>query len=429
MQKKIKVQRRLNLAFAVFISLVAILLCGIFVYIVFAFDFASYHSRYKIYGFIGLIAVFIPLWLKNAQSDEEYVYDLIIDEESLTLVYKKQKEQRTETISFDDILSINAILKANNVKTAKSVSLFCETTVTIKRKNGKTIVFSENPTADFSLCAYAFILQLLAVAKSLPNFKYRVCGNSEVVKQDVKFYAIYGRRLPFLKRELIAFKQYPKIAQIILVCCFLPFIISVCFLIYLNFPVFLSDTDKQYVSHIEEGYKYYQNNMYDKSLLEYDRALNINDSDSTLYYYRALSYYYQKRYEKSAIEAQKGIDVLNKKSLYHYAKNWKFANNDIGLYTTLGDSERKLKNYQKAIDAYSYVVNKVKYTYTDIYFKRGKCELSLNQKDLALNDFYEHRHVIEKYLQDQLESEYKDMYPKYTEEDLEKIDKWIEKSK
>ena len=426
MFKRIKVQGKLNLPLVIFISVMVVLIAFLFLYIGITSDFVSSRTKSEIFGFIALIAIFIPIWLKNATSEEEYVSELILDDNSLKILYKGKNSEHTEEILLNDIRSVDVLLNANNVRTGKSTSLFCETIVTISIKSGEEISFTENPTASFSFCSYAFMLRLLDIARYLPNFRYEVEGNSEVAKLDVQNYAQYGKRLPFLKREYIAFKRYPVWARIILFCCFTAFIGCMGLLIYLNFPSFLNSADKEYISYIENGYKYYQDDLYDKSLSEYSKALNIHDDDSTLYYYRALSYYYNKQYEKTIQEAQKGISVLDKKSLYHNAKKWRFAKNDIGLYTTLGDAERKLGNYQNAIKAYDYVVENVKYTYTDVYFQRGKCKYYLNEKPSALSDFFKHKNIIEQYLYDQSQSEYKALYPTYTSEDLDRISKWIE---
>ena len=50
----------------------------------------------------------------------------------------------------------------------------------------------------------------------------------------------------------------------------------------------------------------------------------------------------------------------------------------------------------------------------------------LNQKEEALRDFYRHKRIVEKYLQDQATSEYKARYPVYTQKHLNNINKWIE---
>lgn len=429
MIKKIKVQSRLSLAAAILISLFLILLAAGFLYIAHTTDFVSSSSKGKIYGFIGLLAFFIPIWLKNAQDEDEYVSDLEVDDNNLTIIYKRKNLQRTKTIALEDIKSVKATLNANYSKTSKSIMLFCETTVKIKTKNEDSIVFTENPTASLSFCSYSFMLRLLSIAKYLPNFSFNVDGSAEDVKQDVQYYSIHGRRLSFFKRQYILFKKYPTSARIFLFALLIPVILMFGLLIYLYLPPFLSSSDKEYLSYMEQGYKYYQNNDYSNSIAEYDKALNLHDDDSTLYYYKGLSYYYDKQYENASQEAQKGINVLDKKSAYYRVKNYKFAHNNIGLYSLLGDSEKKLNNYAKAKEAYSYVVDHVKYTYTDVYFERGQCEFYLNEKEAALNDFYKHKQIIEKYLEEQANSEYKDKYPTYTNKDIENINLWIEACK
>ena len=426
MMKHIKVQSRLSLMAAIIISLFLILIAIGFIYIAHTADYVSSGSKGKIYGFIGFLAFFIPIWFKNAQDEDEYVSELMVDDNSLTLFYKSKNSNRTTTIPLEDINSVHAKLNANYTQTGKSKMLSCETIVTIKTKNNGTIVFIENPTANISFCSYDFMLRLLTISKYLPNFTYTVEGNAEDTKQDISHFAKFGKRLSFFKRAYINYKQYPVGYRILIFFFLIPLVVSIGVLIYLYFPPFLSSSDKEYLSYMEQGYKYYQNDDYENSIAEYDKALNLHDDDSTLYYYKGLSYYYDKQYEKASEEAEKGINVLNKKSAYYRAKNYKFAHNDIGLYSLLGDSEKKLKNYAKAKSAYTYVIDHVKYTYTDVYFERGQCEFYLNEKEAALNDFYKHKQIIEKYLEDQENSEYKDKYPTYTNKDIENINLWIE---
>ena len=428
MLKRIKVQGKLSLLAAIVISVVVASITIYFIYISITSDYLSSGTKTDIWGLVGMIAVFIPLWLNNAKSEEEYVSELILDDCSLTLVYKNHTNERKKKILLSDINSFNVVLNANNAKTGKTVSLFCETIVTINTKSSKKISFRETPTASFAFCNYAFMLRLLDIAKYLPNFKYEVKGNSETTKLDIANYALHGKRLSWLKRGLIEFNQYPAVTRYIVILCLLMPILLMGFYFYLLFPtsLFLSDADKEYVSYIDNGYSYFQNNMFNKSLLEYDKALNIHNNDSHLYLYRAYTYYDMEQYEKAAQEAEKGIDCLNKKSIYNQAKNWRLTNDDISLYTKLGDSEQLLKNYKKAIEAYDYVADNVKYKYTDIYIKRGICKYHLGKKEAALRDFMKHKEIIEKYLEDEANSEFKSDYPTYTRErDLNNTYLWI----
>ena len=425
--KKILVQEKLTIANAVILTVFIIILGIILAFFIFK-ETTSWHTRYEFYGFIGAAAIFIPLWLKNAKNKGEYVSELILTDETLTVVYEVDNEVKNqEVIKLEDINGVHAKLNANRVKTGNSISLFCETEVSIDTKTKGVIYFTENPTASLTFCSYSFMLRLLSCAKYLPNFTYEVEGNSDVAKEDVKHYALYGKRLPYIRREWISFMQIPPQARTAIIACFMPLILCFVFLAYLNFPAMTSTQDKEYVSLIESGYELYRNDMCEKSLINYDKALNIHNDDYALYYYRSLAYKKNRQYEKAIEEANKGIALLDTKSVYKHAKKLRFDNkDDIGLYTVIGDCNKKLERYAEAKKAYSYVIANVRYIYTDAYFQRGQCEYYLNQKEEALRDFYRHKRIVEKYLQDQATSEYKAKYPVYTQKHLNNINKWIE---
>ncbi|MBD9223565.1 hypothetical protein EGQ24_06660 [bacterium] len=85
----------------------------------------------------------------------------------------------------------------------------------------------------------------------------------------------------------------------------------------------------------------------------------------------------------------------------------------------------QLKEYNKAISALNYIEKHNKYKFADVYFKRGMCEFYMNQKNKALDDFEKHRDIIFDYIAEQESSEYKAMYPTYTQKDVANINNWI----
>ena len=203
------------------------------------------------------------------------------------------------------------------------------------------------------------------------------------------------------------------------------FILAVGFVFYMQIPAHTNDVEKEYASYVETGYGYFQNGYYYDALKEYDKALNINSEDHVLYYYRALAYEYSKQYDKAIVEANKGIEYINSKSTFNDARNVKLVKNDIGIYTTLTDCYMETKRYDEALNAINYVIDHVKYKYTDAYFKRGMCKFYLGDKAGALADFFKHREIINMYLEDQANSKYKAAYPTYTNKNLENINLWI----
>lgn len=423
--KRIFVQGKLSIAAAIAISTVVIIVGLIFAYFAFTLEDVSASTRSRMYEFIGLIAIFVPLWINNARSKEAYVSEMLLTDRTLTLVYRN-REQGDIVIDLDNIKSIHAKLEANNVRTSRSSTLFCETNVTIQTKTGKFFHFSENPTANLFQCSYAFLLRLIDNSRFLPNFTYEIQGNSEETKEDIKYYAQYGKRLPWYKMLGISLKKVPIFIKILLGASLLGFFSCMFMLAYLNFPTFTSETDKEYVSYIEQGYKYFQDDNYNRSMVEYDKAMAIHNDDPVLYERRVWTLKRAKKYEEAVEEAKIGISYIGKKSPYNAAKKYRFdTKEDIALYTTLGECLYKLKRYQEAEDAYDYVIKYSHYTYSDMYFERGRCRYYLLKKDAALEDFNKHKEIIEKYLEDQKTTEYPDMYPRYDQKNLENINLWI----
>ena len=210
--KKILVQEKLTLAKAI-IFIVCVLILGAFLAFVATKDYISARMRYEIFGFIAAAAVIIPMWWSNAKKGL-YVSELILDNEALTIVYNLDNNViKQEVINLKDIKSVHAKLIANRVQTGRTTSLFCETEVQIDTTTNGLVSFTEEPTASLSFCGYSFMLRLLSFAKDLPNFTYEVEGNVESVKEDVKYFAMYGRRLSYFKREWINFMQMPLLSR------------------------------------------------------------------------------------------------------------------------------------------------------------------------------------------------------------------------
>ncbi len=428
MKKRIKVQSKLSMTAVVIISAIIIAIVGVLAYILMTSNDVSYRVEGDIFGLIAMVAIFIPLWIKNAMSKEEYVSELIIDDTTLSLVYKSNKGKRIHQLNLEDIKSVKAVLFASDKITGTYSHMYCKTDVSITTKDNK-ISFTENSNFSLSFCAYAFLLRLISISKFLPNFKYQIYGNSDIIKKDIEQYVKFGKRLSFAKKASYDFKKYPVFLKVVLGLCIVSFIISIGFPIFLKFPFYVSAADKEYVSYIEQGYKYYQDDLYDKSIQEYDKALTFHDNDSKLYYYRALTYYYNKQYKQAKNEAEKGISCLKRKSVYDNVKHFHFSKSDIGLYTTLGNSEMKLGNYESAIKAYDYIIKKGYSKHNGIYLKRGICKYYLNDKSSALEDFYEEKQIIKEYLHEQKYTQYKDLYPMYSEKDLQNVEHWIDACK
>lgn len=205
------------------------------------------------------------------------------------------------------------------------------------------------------------------------------------------------------------------------------FAIFLCSFIYSIIPPVLSTTEKSFIEHLDSGYSFYQSREYENALDEYKIAESIYKEDSKLYIYKAYCYEKQKEYTKAIENAREALKYPDSKSIYKKAHNLKLinSNNDISAYTIIGECSYKLKQYEQARDAFSYVIEHVTYKYTDAYLWRGKCEYHLKEKQAALRDFQKHSDIIDLYIDEQANSDYPSEYPTYTHKDLIRTNKWI----
>ena len=193
---------------------------------------------------------------------------------------------------------------------------------------------------------------------------------------------------------------------------------------YYSTPPKLSTNEQEYINYMSSSYKYFQADRYDEANELFDKAKEIFSTDPYLYYNYAISYKYKKDYPNAIKYARQGIALLGNEEIYY--KQYKFKHkSDIQLYSVLADSSLKNKEWQNAIEAYTYVIQNTKYVYDESHFERGQAYYHLGQYNLAHQDFLKHKDVILNYLEDQATSEYKARHPKYTNIHLENIYKWI----
>ena len=420
---KIKVQKKFSILTAIFFSMLTIAgIVGIIYFLIISDDLST-KVKGECIGLIGLMLFIIPLFFQNTDSIE-FLSEIILSPQKLTLVYQLKKTKREEVIPINTIESFTANLTANTVKQDKFAYLDSRTNITITQKSGDIIKFSVNQSKGFSFCTYDFLLKLISISQFLPNFQYSVKSNSEFVKKDIENFERFGKRLSFLQRTKLEMKKTPIFQKLILVVCFLLFFSSFSYFIYLVIPPFCTEEEKEFVSYIDEGYRAYQYDNYEMAIEKYEKALTIYQDDSSLYYYMAIAYEDKKEYENAIKTAKKGLEFLDQKSKFNKVHNFKVdSNNDIKLYTTLGDCNRKIGNFKEAKQNYTYVVDNVKYQYSNAKFYRGICEYYLGEKNEALKDFMDYKTILEKFFNDEEEREFK--LKTYSQKDLNNVYQWI----
>ena len=351
--------------------------------------------------------------VKKANNHTHTIKDIIFEKEGICIRYKNPQ-------LFD---------KKITYKNITNFKLTVKTGISYNKYGSYSCIFG----ASLSLCdienkEYSIyyspvninnLYKLVYYSQFMKNFEYEFSGNGEQTKEkltkNINKIIKNGYKTPFsIKITNYMVKGLLGFAAIMFV-----------FGIYMITPNFSNTGEKEYASIVENGYTYFQNNMYSRALIEYDKALDINNEDHVLYYYRALVFEHEGKYDKAIQEAEKGIQYIDKNSVYFKVKNYKFIKDDIGLYDTLANCYMQLKEYNKAISALNYIEKHNKYKFTDVYFKRGMCEFYMNQKNKALDDFEKHRDIIFDYIAEQESSEYKAMYPTYTQKDVANINNWI----
>lgn len=149
-------------------------------------------------GYIILftIIVFFALWNKIKKDKDEYVSEIIISENELILVYKQGKNIRYKNIFLNEIKKFDVVITANDIKTNRCFIFFdCATDVLIDTEK-ENITFTSLKDAPMG-SNYAFMLRLLNNQKSIPNFSYKIKGNSKIIKEIISYHAEYGQKFSF----------------------------------------------------------------------------------------------------------------------------------------------------------------------------------------------------------------------------------------
>lgn len=418
---KIKVQNQVS-------PVILILVFGIILAILAGLIYVMLHSSSSRSGrgigeLIALLVIFIPLLIQNASNKEEYVSDLILSNKDLTLIYKqKRKVIGKEVIPLKDIKSFRAVLNANISEAGtRTKIIFADTHVTIKTVNG-VISFEENSNAKFAFCSYAFMLNLMKIAYYIPHFTYEVKGNAESVKEDIQYFAIHGRKMPFMQRFKSDWKKM-KSGGKFATCIVIFFVfLSLCglgYLVYSEIPPILNENEKQFMFYFNNGYNARQNEDYNTALDMFNKAGEYYDKDPELFYSKAYCYEKLGYYDLAITTAKEGLNYINSKSIYKKAHKYHFnLHFDLYLYSVIGDSNYKSGNYTDAKEAYSYIIANGRNAWH--YFQRGKCEYYLGEYNEAISDFLSFKAEIEETMNKG--------YHWYDEEDLQKVQKWIDKT-
>ncbi len=422
--KVIKVEEKYSFFIIIItvIIIIGVVLAGLYIF----FDESS-SARIKTRVIELFFAIFIslPMLFTALFNKSEYLNKILIDNEFLIFVYKKGKKiSKQEKILKENIKKFNLSARLSVKGSYKSRYSVCESNIYIKLNNNKEIVFYVNPNNIFK-SSFDFLYDILRESSNIPNFSFSMKGE-ESLKERVNYFIIHNKKMPFWMQ----FKKMSFVTKFILGICVLCFLSLISVNLFFLIPSFgLNDNEKAFLSHYLSAQKLrIDNNNYNAALGELDKASTYVNNDVDLYLEKAYNYENLKQYDKAIEEARKGLEYKNKQSINYRSKNIKFSSKDIALYTVIGDCSLKKGYYKEAYQSFDYIIKKVRYKYTDAYFKRGIALFHLKKYDSALEDFIIHKDIINNYLKEQKTSQYKDKYPVYNEKNLNNIDLWIDSS-
>lgn len=230
--KKLKVRKKLSVFMAILLIMLDIAAIVAIIHYLMITNDLSLKLTAGICVLAGFLVFLIYAFFNNSDIVEEYVTEMVLTPQTITLVYRHGIKNRLEVIPSEDIESVSAELFANNAESGKSKYIECSTDVEILKKNGEKILFSEKPNGGFLLCEYTFLLKLISLSKYLPNFKYKVTGDCEFAKEDIRLYELNEKRMSFWKRAKYSTNLNAICEKIALIICLTPAIALFVFFLY-----------------------------------------------------------------------------------------------------------------------------------------------------------------------------------------------------
>lgn len=209
---RIKIQSKFSFNTYILLVLSPILIVSFYDFLI--TNKVYWHSLYIVWFFLSFILVAIPAYLANKKISKEYVSEMIISEDSLTLIYKKGRTLRYKNIPLNTINEFDVNLLANNLifnsggRGTGCIIFDCQTFISINT-DAETIKFEHIPlTLGITLHCTELMLKLLKISKLIPNFSYKVSGNSKIIKTAINYYATHNKKIPFFTLQKIYFQSF-----------------------------------------------------------------------------------------------------------------------------------------------------------------------------------------------------------------------------
>jgi hypothetical protein len=365
---------------------------------------------------LGLSVILIGIYFKKGFAKEEYVSRIIIQNGNISLLYYvRQKLSRIKDIPVSEVdnIKLKLFVETHSVKSGKVFTGYSSTKINLK--DGESVSFETSKNDTF----YPYLFAMIKNRLYLPDFVYEIDTNEKLIKDEVEYFALNGKKRPFYKRI-----TKPRAVLIAILFCILAS--SAGFILWIYMPVKLTSAEKEYIGKLEAGTQYRKNKAYERALQAYQEAQQIIDTDYQLYVDKAYAYKHMKDYDKMLEESDKAVSLFEQryKSVYKKANKVIF-NNANAAYLLRAEANFNLKKYAEAIVDYSRVIKKESYKYSRNEWKRGISRYYAGDISGAREDFLNAKKIILRYFADQEKEESKYKYPAYTQKDLDDIEQWI----
>ena len=420
--KRIKIKSQMPLWQFILVCLVLFAIGGGIFYLLFTQSGLQYRTRSNGWELIGLIIFIIPVMFSSVMSLKEYLADIYITDKEIKLVYKiRNKVTRTKIVKKDNIQSFELNADINVTSSGKYTRTDVSYKFFVDLIEGQDVYVSDISDITLTEGNYKFIYRVLNAAQYIPNFKFNLNSNNDIIKAELDYYRRFGRTIPFWTKFKMQMNKAPLWTKIPLFLCAISMLFCFSLLLVTSVPVYLNTTEKQYIEHISNSYDYKKD--YTRALYELDKAKDLISTDPYLYYRYSYLYKKKKEYSTAVYYAKLGISNLGNKEVWY--KQYKFLkpNTDVYLYEHLGDCYIKLEEWQNAVESYTYVVNsKKKAKYSKVYFWRGYSYFYLQKYEEAKQDFIKHKEIVSKYI----ETYGNEPNNSYTNKDLINVNEWIQ---
>ena len=421
-EKRIRIKSKIALWQFILLCILCLLILGFVGYVLFVSDNLTYRTRSDCWEVVGLIIFLIPLFFTQITSNQEYLSDIYITDDEIKLIYKiKNQISRSKIVKKNNIKKFELNANINVVGTGKQSRTEVSYRFLIDLIEGQDLYIHDDSDITLFEGNYKFLYRILDAAPYIPNFKLNLNSNNEIIKAEIDYYKRFGKPIPFAIKFKMEMKKLPLISKIFLLFAILFLSFSLIFMFYTFIPADfgLNATEKQYINLIDKSQNC--NNDYDCAIRELDKAKQIVSTDPWLYYEYARIYKKKKDYNRAIHYAQTGISYLGNEEVYY--KKYKYAkpHSDLYLYQILAHCYHAIEDWEKAIEGYSYVINKND-KHMSSYFGRGKMYFYLKRYDEAKQDFIKYRELM---IDDMNYWQEHNLSSEYTNKDLTNINEWI----